>query len=375
MMADVTNRLQIATASLALAGLFLAGCGGGASTPASAGDDGPTRTALLRPPGLPGGGSSSTPPQAFDDAGEAVAMAPADADAGAAQIQVPAGAKYTIYCRDFTGPNHAATAERVKQQAEQVGKLGDFYLVRGSDRTVLYHGFYRTFDPAVDTGEARRAKADRDRIESLADAAGSRVFARAIFQPLEAPTPTAPPEWDLRNARGFWTLIICTYVDPAGGKQAAVESVREARKMGVEAYYLHKDGQSHVCVGTWPATAVKAQEFDGNQEENSVSDLLDPEPIIVTTGRLDPSFKELRDDRGRPYKLYEMRVEIEDATLEKAMADYEYTVNGNRMNATPIPPLLLEMSKATGREPAIDAQPTDGGGRREGGADPLLRRF
>ena len=356
---------------LLLACLFavaaLAGCGGGPAAPMS----GQTRTAVLPP--SPGSVAAASRRPA--------GTAPA-ADAPRMTVTAPKEAAYTIYCRDFTGPDHDAVAERVKRQAEQVSaaspqiaKLSDFYVVRGAQRSVLYHGFYKTYDESVDKREADRARRDRLALESLVDAAGDKVFPRTVFTPLDAPDPTAPPEWDLRNSKAFWTLVVCTYTKPGESKQAAVDSVREARRQGYEAYYLFGENQADVCIGGWPAGAIKRQGSDGNQKKADVSDPWNPETIVVSNTTLSPQWKNYRDEQGRPFKLVEQRVEILDPTLRKVYGDLEYSVNGYTEGGSR-PPLLLEVAKATGRPAAIDEAALDGRGTVDKNkADPLLFRY
>ena len=339
MAAKVTTRLLM----LLLAATALGCATGGGSTAANGGD---ARTAVVS------GG-----------AGEAKQT-----------VAAPKDAAYTIYCADFTGPNHAAVADQVKAQTEKVSGLRDLYVVRGADRSVLYQGFYTTYDESVDKAEAARAKAARTKLETLVDARGQKSFPRTVFETLEAPDPTAPPEWDLHAAKGYWTLVICTYTDPVKGKQAAVDSVRDARKAGVEAYYLHKDGQSHVCIGSWPAEAVKRQEYNGDQDVGDVSSLVDPETLVISTVPLDPAWKDLRDSQGRPFKIRVMKVDVVDPSMRKAFGDYDYSVNGY-VESQSRAPLLLKVREATDRADVIDAKPIDAGSTKGKKADPLLQRF
>lgn len=77
--------------------------------------------------------------------------------------------------------------------------------------------------------------------------------AMAIARPVE---DVGPPEWDLRNAKGIYTLHVgVTYNTPTlhNYKQAAVEWVKALRDEGFEAYYYHDPDspRSSVCVGTF----------------------------------------------------------------------------------------------------------------------------
>ena len=66
----------------------------------------------------------------------------------------------------------------------------------------------------------------------------------SLIVPIDSPDPVAPPEWNLANAKGYWSLQIAAYKDSPKRKEAAVEAVREARKNGVEAYYYHGETTS-----------------------------------------------------------------------------------------------------------------------------------
>src|SRR5687768_11942942 len=295
--------------------VFLAGCGSGSGG------------------GGAGGGQEAVVPQRFTESGETVQ----------ASVSAPREAAYTIYCRDFTGPNHAAVAKQVKKEVEQVSGMKDFYLVRGESRTVLYHGFYTTFEESVDRAEARRAKAHRDVLERLV-ARQVKIFPRTVFEPLERPNPQAPAEWDLQSAKGYWTLLVATYTDPVEGKQAAVDSVKEARRQGYEAYYFHKDSQSHVCVGSWPEGAVKRGrsmlQDNWDKLDRGEINLYEPPVKVVSMGPMDEGWKNMRDEHGRPLELYEMRVELLDPKLKELYGKLGFSVNGESL--TREFPLLLQ---------------------------------
>lgn len=315
--------------------------------------------------GAGSGGKQVVVPQRFMESGETVQ----------ASVSAPREAAYTIYCRDFTGPTHAAVAEQVKKQVEQVSGLKDFYLVRGESRTVLYHGFYTTFDDGVDRAEAKRARSHRNMLESLVDARQAKIFPRTVFEPLERPNPDAPADWDLQNAKGYWTLLVATYTDPVGGKQAAVDSVKEARKQGYEAYYFHKDSQSHVCVGSWPEGAVKRgrsmQQDNWDKLDRGEMNLYEPPIKVVSMGPLDERWKNLRDEHGRPLELYEMRVELLDPKLRELYGKLGFSTNGDTL--TREFPLLLQIPLAVGREVTLESKAVDTAPKVD--QNPLLKRY
>jgi hypothetical protein len=105
-----------------------------------------------------------------------------------------------------------------------------------------------------------------------------------------------------------------------------VDSVREARKNGIEAYFYHGEvtGTSSVCIGCWPREAVKEQ-------DSAVAESRDSEqPILVTDQPLPRSMgTNLMDRDGKHVKALTPRIEPVDPTLIAAMKQYPYhQING-----------------------------------------------
>ncbi len=280
-------------------------------------------------------------------------------------VDAPATANLTIYCRDFTGADHFDAAERTKIEAEAAmqqerGSKGDFYLLHGERRSVLYHGFYSTFDPNVDRREATRANRDQKLIEQMSitgpGGLAVKAFPRSMFTPLERPDPAAPAEWDLRNADGYWTVCIGGFTDDPRHKQAAVEAVAEARKSGIEAYYFHEGTFSYVCIGTWPENAIRK----GTSTERAIENMdpNNPRPLIISTTHLPEHFLKMRDSQGRPPIILQQRVQIDDPTLDKVMRSYNYDINGENRNEVP---LLFRIPVVTGKTQQLEAAPINRG--------------
>lgn len=178
-------------------------------------------------------------------------------------MQIPQGARFTIFCEAITGIDHVERSIRLRDQLIASSGLKDWYVIHQDDdqRTLLFHGFYKAFDPAeLDKAlldDARRAQADKQRIESITNSEGRRLFGRSLFQPLDSPDPDAPAEWNLSNAVGYWSVQIAAYTGGPERKTLAVESVRAAREAGIEAYYYHGEAVSSVCIGVWPRESVQ----------------------------------------------------------------------------------------------------------------------
>lgn len=121
---------------------------------------------------------------------------------------------------------------------------------------LLYGRYHKRRDPQ--TGElhfGEDLRRDIEFIRSLMLGAYA-PFRLAVPVPLAVPSP-GPPEWDVRNAPGAYTLVIGAYGDFPERREAAVEAVRALRELGEEAYYLHGPNQSHVFVGSFPENVVR----------------------------------------------------------------------------------------------------------------------
>jgi hypothetical protein len=283
-------------------------------------------------------------------------------------VAPPPDAQWTIHCYVVTAVDHVAQARRLKDHLAKNTPLRDWYVVHGEQSSTLYHGYYRSINDPSDARESSRAQAERRQVEALRDAMGDPMFRNALFVPFESPDPDGPPEWNLLNAKGTWTLEIAVYRDSPERKQAAVEAVREARAMGVEAYYYHGTVGSSVCIGAWPLEAVRAQEADAARAS-------DPnQPILVAPAgaRIDPN---LRDAQGRRVKVFQPRLDPVDPTLIAAMQTYTtYAMNGfesgqrvrdprtGQERFVPDRPQLVEIPK---REPSLLAGPTAAPGSQQ----------
>ena len=254
--------------------------------------------------------------------------------AGAPPAAGAAGAQWTLYCQAVAGPAHVEQAKAIKDQliaATAVKGLKDWHVIHQESESVVYYGFYRTINEkdaggAKDRKEGQRAQADRQQIAGMQDQQGNRIFEHVFFVELPAPDPEAPPEWNLSNANGFFTLQIAAYKDSPQRKQAAVDAVRQARAEGVEAYYYHGETTSSVCIGAWPRGAVREQEEANAQTSENAQD----QDILVLPTPLPNHEKiDVRNAKGQRVKTYAPRFEALDPTLVAMMEKYPtHSVNG-----------------------------------------------
>jgi len=238
---------------------------------------------------------------------------------------IPDGAVYSIYCMTIDTPTHVMDADRLKEQLIRKTGLHDWYVVHSQDNSKLYYGFYKTFDDSSQPAEVARAQHDLHFIQQLKDNAGDFPFVDCVFQPLDTPDPAAPAAWDLRNAKGYWSLQIAAYVGSPYRKQYAVDAVRRARALGIQAYFYHGAGASSVCVGVWPRDAIKEQDAANASTDVPYKHVMVlPQPLPEGT-RTDNVYA----PDGEKVKVMVPRIQVLDPTLTEMMEQYPHNaVNG-----------------------------------------------
>lgn len=254
--------------------------------------------------------------------------APASNDqTSAVSLTIPANAQWTLFCQRVSGTDHVIRANQIKSILIKSTRMPDWYVVHGEQDSTLYYGFYRTIDDPNDTAETTRAQRDRQMVVALKDQIGDHPFAQAVFVPLQTPDPASPPEWNLANtpAGAVWTLQIAAYKDSPDRKQAAVDSVRDARKQGIPAYYYHGPTVSSVCIGTWPAEAVR-------RNMPNPSDANPNEPVLILDHAMPGLPTEIEDKEGNAVRTIAPKIEVLDPTLLAVMKQYPYHyLNGAQM--------------------------------------------
>ncbi len=251
------------------------------------------------------------------------APAPAKADPNASPIP-PRDAQWTIYCQAIPGVAHVEQANAFKGELIKLTKMNDWYVIHSEDESTLYYGFYRSINDPKDKKESERAQRDREKINALLDPQGNKIFQHCFFVEVTAPDPTAPPEWDLRNAPGYWSVEIGVYKDSPARKQAAVDAVREARKAGIEAYYYHGPTASSVCIGSWPREAVREQD-----EQTAIAHDPTQDVLVLPTPIAGMNNVEIRNREGQRVRALAPRTEIVDPSLLATMQKYPtHALNG-----------------------------------------------
>jgi hypothetical protein len=258
------------------------------------------------------------------DDGGAGPAGPAKSDAVTSDgPTAPKDAQWTILCLTLSGPDHIERGRALKAQLTKDTPLRDWYLVHRETETDLCYGYYRSFKAGEPGGD--RAQRDRLQIDGITDQNGDRPFAWAIFVALTTADPPAPPEWELRNAKGFWTIEIASYTGHAMRKQYAIDAVREARARGVEAYFYHGPTSSSICIGSWPEQAVEEVQIGSSDPRGS-----DEVIVVVPQGRKVP--EDFTDERGRRVRHVQQKLQIVDPSMAAVKKQYpDHPVNGSLM--------------------------------------------
>ena len=252
-------------------------------------------------------------------------------------LVIPPGARWTIYCYAVKGPDHVVDSQKAKASLiQQTGRNG-WYVIHGRDESNIYFGFY-SFDTVADkagTSDLDLARQDLELVKGVQDVNHSTPFRNSVFVMLDAPDPLAPPEWNLYNVdrtlrptdpkRAYWSLQIMAFRGVEQRKEAAVEAVRDLRKQGVDAYYYHGESVSSVCVGHWPADAVKSQ--NRTEEMPDVAHSSAESNLMVSSIPI-PENLYSRPLDGKPTVSVAPKIEVQDKSMEKAMQKFpDHAVN------------------------------------------------
>lgn len=171
----------------------------------------------------------------------------------------------------------------------------------------LYYGRYKRSAglPGQDDRFTPDPRADIDLIRTLSlERNGEPMwpFRLATIEPL--PTSRSQhPEWQLRNATGYWSMHVGVFYDTGEMRQrreAAEEYCALLRKQGYEAYFDHGPVNSSVTVGAFPKEAI--------QDVREI-DPLTGIPRFVNR-IVDPQMLKLQDEFGfsleNGHKIYEI---------------------------------------------------------------------
>jgi len=244
---------------------------------------------------------------------------------------IPQGARFTLFVDRLEGASggvgHIERAEKLKVKLMETSGLRDWYVVHEANASLIYHGFYLEIDDSVADKASRqsaaKAKAERNRVESLRAPGGTRpFFPRAIMVRLDSPDPDAPPEWNLANSPGYWTVQIGVYFGSPERKRVAVDAVREARKMGLDAYYYHGENVSSVCLGSFSIEAVEEKAVQIGSDSETAS-------VVVSNMPVPDEVANLKDSQGNPMQVRKTLTTIHEPQIKQILKSFPYhSVNG-----------------------------------------------
>jgi len=202
------------------------------------------------------------------------------------QPQQPSGDRFGIFLAAFTGPTHRQQAQAYLSAVRRQTGWPELY-VETDDRTSrVFRGEYPTYIAAED--DLRRVKAFRD-------AAGRPLFRGAIIMPLK-PRPYGPPEWDLRNCAGPYSVLVAVFYNVPeanppymGREKFAVDYCRQLRARGEEAFYYHGTTRSIVTVGSFQESALAKIQKDGQElyeiRDPQIQQIIDRYKYLAVNGR------------------------------------------------------------------------------------------
>jgi len=315
-----------------LAGGTIAGCNDSAKQASQPPADAQLTKQVLLPSNAPAGAGSAaslTPASAQPRTERPAAAAPTSPPQQ--KLNIPEGARWTIFCYAVKSPTHVHDAQAMRDQLNRSSGRADWYVIHGQDASNVYFGFYKAVEPGDrdNASAAQAAHADLAWVRERVSKDKSKPFARSLFVALDAPDPTAPPEWDLFNVdrtmnpqdaqRAFWSLQIMAFRAHPLRKEAAVQAVADLRAKGVEAYYYHGDGISSVTVGKWRYDAVKEQNRTDELKDVASGD--PNTPLVVTPVPISEKL-EARPIDGKRAVSVAPKLEVQDPSMLKMMGQF-----------------------------------------------------
>jgi len=220
-------------------------------------------------------------------------------------------ARFTILLKVFSNPiTHAEEAKYYKSQTERLTGWQGMYVESKADHSELYWGKYAS---------QKDASRNLKKAKSYRAPAGVAIYAQAMILPL-GEKDFGPPEWDLRNAGGAYTVVVAVFYDVPeadyfGRKEHAVEYCRQLRQKGEQAYYYHGPARSTVAVGSFSEAAVEMVR-DGDAERPIVRDpgilaVQSRFPLLAANGREQLELQQSRQTgklEKRPARTYPARI-------------------------------------------------------------------
>jgi hypothetical protein len=194
---------------------------------------------------------------------------------------------YTIQCMETQGPDGARMVDLMAKGLRNVQGLDPklVQVVTSGTTNRLHYGAYKG-EARKDADQFAPPEAARNDLAMIRSMVSGQMQPFQLATIVEMPTPDpGPPEWNLKNAPGAYSLQITYCFDKPGlpnHKEVAVEICKSLRQEGEEAWYLHNDRVSVVTVGHFDASAI---------ETNSQGQVVRYGPAVVALQNKREEFK------------------------------------------------------------------------------------
>ena len=159
----------------------------------------------------------------------------------------------TIVLYRAVGPKHVEVIKYVESETRRRTGWKNLYVVHEENCSVLYWGRYKSVD---------EAQKDLKRAKAFVSKENMKPFGQAMIVVVPG-KDVGNPEWDLRRAKGHYSVLVAIFYDVfttdppyVGRKRFAAEYCRLLREEGFEAYYYHDTTRSGVTIGAFPESAV-----------------------------------------------------------------------------------------------------------------------
>ncbi|MFO0837766.1 MAG: hypothetical protein U1D55_04510 [Phycisphaerae bacterium] len=173
---------------------------------------------------------------------------------------------WAIRCATFQGNGRSEQAAVYEKALKQASGLNArlVTVIDENGASVLCYGRYAHHFEAATARETFKPdpRKDLEKIRELSLETDGKVawpFRLATLIPLPE-SDAGPPEWQIANARGHWSLQVGVFYNEGEmrqRKQAAVEYCKLLRQQGQEAYFHHGPVNSSVCIGAFPKEAIQ----------------------------------------------------------------------------------------------------------------------
>ena len=181
---------------------------------------------------------------------------------------------WAIRCVTVDGADRVTRAENAAEHLRHVRGLKEklVRVLHDREASVVYYGEYELHYSAFRKEENYKPDPEKDLklIRSLSMEVNDPAIGRRTIWPFSLATletlpikSDVPPEWQLINARGTYSLQVAVFYNTDGMRQrktAAEQYCKMLRDQGEEAYFDHGAVHSSVTIGAFPEQALQTFE-------------------------------------------------------------------------------------------------------------------